>query len=103
MGKEKTQFKTGNPGKPKGATNRSLTRSRIIQILAKPDSWERFEKELFSLKGRHFVESFIKLLEFDTPRYSAISMSLSNLPESDLQYILDHIKTQLSNEQNEID
>lgn len=94
MGKEKTQFKKGNKGRPKGATNKSLTRSQIISILSKPENWARFEKELFTMKGRAFVENFIKLWEFDTPKYSAINFSLSNMSESDLQLLIEKLKEQ---------
>lgn len=98
MGREKTQFKKGQGGRPKGATNRSITRARITQILSKPDNWDRFEKELFSMKGRAFVENYLKLLEFDTPRYQAISFSLSNMSEQDLEFLIAKLKEQMENE-----
>jgi hypothetical protein len=96
MGKEKTQFKKGNQGRPKGATNKSITRSRIVSILSKPEHWQRFETELLSLKGRAFVENFIKLFDFDTPKYQAINFSLSNMSEQDLEFLISHIKQQMT-------
>lgn len=96
MGKEKTQFKKGNTGRPKGSTNKSLTRARIVTILSKSETWERFETELLALKGRAFVENFIKLWEFDTPRYSSINFSLQNMSESDLEFLIQKIKDQFN-------
>lgn len=96
MGKEKTQFKKGNTGRPRGATNKSLTRARIVTILSKPETWARFEKELMAMKGRGFVEAFIKMWEFDTPKYSAINFSLSNMSDSDLQFLIDKLKEQFN-------
>ena len=102
MGKEKGQFKPGNSGRKKGATNRSLTRSKIISILSKPENWERFETELFAMKGRAFVENFIKMWEYDSPKYSAINFSLSNMSQQDLTFLIDKIKEQV-NEQEQTD
>lgn len=100
MGREKGFFQKGNTGRPKGSTNRSLTRGRIISILAKEDNWKKFETELFKMKGRAFVENFIKLWEFDTPKYSAISFSLSNMSEQDLELLIEKLKEQMSNEES---
>lgn len=100
MGKEKTQFKKGNTGRPKGATNKSLTRARIVSILSKPETWTKFEKELMAMKGRGFVEAFIKMWEFDTPKYSAINFSLSNMSDSDLEFLIQKLKEQVNNESN---
>lgn len=89
-----SKFQAGNPGRPRGSRNKRPTRERIQKILSDPVAWQKFEDELFSLKGRAFTESFTRLFEFTTPRYQAQSLSLSSLPESDLRFLLEKIKQQ---------
>lgn len=93
-----TKFKTGNPGRRPGSKNKSLTRGRIIAILSKEENWQRFEKELQAMKGRAYCEAFMRMWEFDTPKWSAISFSLSNMSEPDLQFLIDKIKNQVNDE-----
>ena len=99
MEKEKTQFTAGNPGRPKGSKNKSLTRGQIATIINDPNTWTKFRAELKKLRGRAYVDALTKLFEYDTPRFASINFSLSNMQESDLQFLVDHIKTQMTNEQ----
>jgi len=86
------QFKAGNPGKPAGAVNKSFARKAISELLSKKGSWDRFEKELFALKGRAFVENYIRMWEFATPKFSAVNVGLSALSEQDLELVIEHLK-----------
>jgi len=54
-----------------------------------------------SLTGRAYVENFIRLLPFVMPAYQSIS--LSTLSEQDLEFLVNHIKQQLTNEEDATD
>ena len=56
-----------------------------------------------SLTGRAYVENFIRLLPFVIPAYQSISLSLSTLSEQDLEFLVNHIKQQLTNEEDATD
>jgi hypothetical protein len=99
MGKEKTQFTEGNPGRPKGSKNKSLTRGQIAAILNDENTWTKFRAELKKLRGRAYVDALTKLFEYDTPRFSSINFSLSNMSEQDLAFLIETIKRQ-TNEQS---
>jgi hypothetical protein len=90
------QFAHGNPGKPKLAENKIITRTRMAKLV--DNNWDTFEKELKSLKGRAYVESFTKILPFILPTYSAINFSIRNLSDDDLAFLLLQIKKEFNNE-----
>lgn len=92
-----TKFKPGNTGRPKGAKNRALCRARIETYIE--SNWDKFQKELNSLKGRAYVENFLKMLPYVTPAYQSISFSLRNMSDDDLKYLIEKIKE--TNEQQE--
>ena len=95
-----TKFKRGNPGKPRGAKNRAATRKLLADWVH--NNWDRFDTEMKTVKGKAFCELFIKVLPFMMPAYQSINFSLSNMPESDLEFLINHIKQQM-NEQGEQD
>jgi len=89
---DKGKFGQGNPGKPKGAKNKSMTRLRIAELIE--DSWPKFLKELSTLRGKAYVEAITKLLPFHMPTYSAVNFNLRNMSEDDLQYLIEKLKEQ---------
>jgi hypothetical protein len=94
---KKGQFTHGNPGKPKGAQNKIITRTRLGGLIE--NNWQKFETELKSLKGRAYVEAFTKLLPFHMPSYSAINFGLKNLGDDDLEYLLEKLKEQFNEQE----
>jgi hypothetical protein len=90
------KFKPGNKGRPPGSKNKNAVRSKLSDYVG--SKWPTFETQMNSLKGRAYVENFIRLLPFVMPSYQSISMSLSNLPEADIEFLIDHIKQQMANE-----
>jgi hypothetical protein len=98
----KKLFKPGNGGRPKGSKNKSITRSRIAAILNDENTWTKFATELKKLRGRAYCDTLVKLFEYDTPRFSSINFSLSNMSEQDLEFLVSHLKQQM-NEPNESD
>jgi hypothetical protein len=95
------KFKTGNPGKKKGAKNRAATRRKLADWVE--NNWSRFDQEMKSVKGKSFCELFIKVLPFMMPAYQSINFSLSNMPETDLEFLIEKLKEQIGNEQSEQD
>ena len=89
----KGRFGKGNKGKPAGSKNKTMTRTRLAELI--DNKWNNFEAELNTLKGKAFVEAFTKLLPFHLPQYSAINFSLKNMSDDDLQYLLIQIKQEL--------
>lgn len=94
MSKELTQFKPGNPGRRAGSKNKSIARMKLSEFV--DNKWTKFETEMNGLKGRAYVENFIKLLPYIMPQYSAINFSLRNMSEDDLQFLI--IKLREENE-----
>lgn len=72
----------------------------IAEILNDPVTRTKFTNELQKLSGRAYVDALIKLFEYDTPKYQSIAMSLSNMSEQDLEFLVNHIKTQIHEESN---
>lgn len=55
-------------------------------------NWGTFEIQLKALKGRAFVENFLKLMPYITPAYSSINFSLKNMSDEDLEYMIEKLK-----------
>lgn len=90
------KFQLGNPGKRKGAKNHAATRQMLADWVR--NNWPRFEKEMKTVKGKSFCELFIKVLPFMMPAYQSISFSLTNMSESDLQFLIEKLKEQMGHE-----
>ncbi len=95
------KFQKHNKGRPPGSKNKNVVRSRLSDYVG--NKWDRFEKQMNGLTGRAYVENFIKLLPFVMPAYQSISMSLSNLPESDLEYLVNHLRQHMNHGENSAD
>lgn len=91
------KFQPGNPGRKRGSKNRAATRRLLAEWVH--NNWGRFEKEMATVKGKAFCELFIKILPFMMPSYQAISFSLSNMSEEDLQFLITKLREQMSHEQ----
>lgn len=75
MGKEATQFKNGNKGKPKGAINK---KTLILESFAKTiveGGMEKFEQELHKLSGKEFVNAYMTLFEFVKPKLARTELT----------------------------
>jgi len=94
------KFQKGNKGRSPGSKNKNVVRSKLSEYV--DSKWDHFEKQMNGLTGKAYVENFVKLLPFVMPAYQSISMSLSNLSESDLEFLVDHIRKTMTNE-NETD
>lgn len=93
------KFEKGNPGRTKGVKNKSIARSKLADYV--DTKWSKFESEMDTLKGRAFIENFIRVLPFVMPQYSAISFSLRSMSEDDLKFLIEKLKEQ--NNENDTD
>lgn len=84
------KFQPGNKGRPPGSKNRNAVRSRLSDYVG--SKWFHFEEQMDTLKGKVYVENFIKLLPFVMPSYQAINFSLRNMSEDDLKYLIEKLK-----------
>lgn len=62
------KFQKGNSGRPKGAVNKKTAQWEVFAEYCLNGGLERFEKELNSLEGKDYVNSFLNLLEFHKPK-----------------------------------
>ncbi len=105
MGKEKTQFKPGNPGKPKGAKNKvnQELRDKISEFLT--GNFSKIVSD-FNAMGKNEKKDrtrlFIDLLQYGLPKLQATSLELNfeDLTDEQLDLIIDRLKKSgASNEQ----
>ena len=85
MGKEKTQFKTGNPGKPKGAANKTTLAARELFLSIMEGQQQYIEASLNKIRAKDpakylevlskFYPYFIpKKIEVDSPQAITINV-----------------------------
>lgn len=91
------KFKPGNKGRPAGSKNKNVVRSRLSDYVGR--KWDNFEAQMDTLKGRAYVENFIRLLPFVMPAYQSINFSLSNMSEDDLRFLIEKLKQDMGHEQ----
>ncbi|MBC6991942.1 hypothetical protein [Hymenobacter sp. BT491] len=68
---------SGNPtGRPKGAANKATAAARetIAAVLAGADA-TRLATELNTLTGKDFIDAYVKLAEFVTPKLQRTAMA----------------------------
>lgn len=92
-----TRFRKGEGGRPKGSRNKNATRTQLSKWV--DENFAEFEKQMASLKGRAYCDIYVKTLCYVMPSYQSISMSLRNMSEDDLAYLISKLKEQ----QNEIE
>ena len=67
------KFQKGNPGKPKGAKNKSskLGKEKIAKFLDE-GGYDDMMQEIAMLDGKDKVQAYIKLIEFVVPKQKAV-------------------------------
>ena len=75
MASETTQFKTGNPGKPKGSPNKftATVKERIENVLDKLD--ETLFEDLMQMEPAARVELWAKLQEYIRPKLTRTALT----------------------------
>jgi hypothetical protein len=59
-------------GRPKGAENKETANLRKFLLFVTNNSRGKFEKELDKLEGKDYVQSFLQLLEYSTPKLARV-------------------------------
>lgn len=83
MAGEKTRFKPGNPGKPKGAVAgvTADVRDTIKAALAGVDA-ATLTSKLKGLEGKDYIDAYTKLAEFVVPKLQRTTLAPDN-PEAE--------------------
>jgi len=93
------KFKKGNPGKPKGAKNRSTLRLReaVSNFLA--DNFEQVKRDAKKLSPKDRCKLYCDLLQYGLPRLQAVTntLGLESLTEESLNMLIDKL-TEHANE-----
>ena len=64
-----------SPGRGKGIKGKKTIQWEVFSAYCLNGGLQKFKKELTALKGREFVESFIKLLEFHKPKLARTELT----------------------------
>ena len=76
MAGEKTQFKAGNPGKPKGAVAKVTADVReTIKAALSGVSGDDLSSRLRQLEPKDFIDAYTKLAEFVTPKLARTQLA----------------------------
>lgn len=59
-------------GRQKGVTNKTTSKIRDFLLYVTDNNRERFEQELLKLEGKDYVQSFLQLLEYSTPKLARV-------------------------------
>jgi hypothetical protein len=93
MGKEKTQFKPGNPGKPKGAKNKihGDLRDRISEFLS--GEFVSVIADFKMLDSKDKLKFYTDLLQYGLPKLQATSLEIDidNITEESIDKIIDRL------------
>ena len=89
------KFETGNPGKPKGAKNKSTLQIRDrIQTLF-DDNFETIQEDLESLEAKDRLKFMTDLMPYLMPKLQSTTYSqkidLDGMSEKDLDILIDRI------------
>jgi len=82
--------KTG--GRKKGIPNRATVEMRSLLKGFLLQQWPEVKKAFEDLEGKEKIVAFSRLLPFVAPQYQAMSLSLHNMSEEDLQTLVDHVR-----------
>lgn len=88
--------KAGTPNKVTASTRDALKRFIDSQQ-------SEVERAFKKLQPKDKVFAYARLLPFVTPQYSAINFSLKNMSEEDLQFIIEHLKNNLDEQEDGTD
>lgn len=76
MPSEKTQFKSGNPGKPKGAVSKVTADVRaVIKDTLEGITSADLGRRMKSLEDKDFIDAYVKLSEFVVPKLQRTTLS----------------------------
>lgn len=76
MAGEKTRFKEGNPGKPKGAVSRVTADVRdTIKAALGGVSSDKLTQKLDSLEGKDYIDAVVKLAEYVVPKLARTQLA----------------------------
>lgn len=70
----KGQFTKGNPGKPKGSTNRVTNRLRGLVCAFLDENFETIRKDFDELTPRDRIKFYTDLLAYGLPKLSTVEM-----------------------------
>lgn len=77
---EQGRFKKGNPGRPKGAANKSTEalRERVEQLLS--DQFDQVLEDMATLSPKERISAYIQLLEYALPKLARTESTVTNIP-----------------------
>ena len=93
------RIKTG--GRTPGAKNKVSAPMRVLLSDFLSAEWANVQTAFSKLDPVQKVQAFSRLLPFVTPSYSAIDFSLRNMSEADLQLVLERVKNEINEEEDE--
>lgn len=93
--------KSGNPNGRKPGTPNRVTgdfRQRIQQLL--DDQFNQLQEDFKTLDAKERVNTFIRLLEYTTPKLqrSETTIDLSNLSDAEVEMLFDRAMTKMEQE-----
>ena len=89
------KFEKGNPGKPKGAKNKStlIMRERILSIF--DDNFDKIQEDLESLEAKDRLKFLTDLMPYLMPKLQSTTYSqkidLESMEEADLDILIERI------------
>jgi hypothetical protein len=85
---------SGNPaGRPKGSANKITTVAReTIAAALDGAAAEKLADALDSLNGRDYIDAYVKLAEFVTPKLQRTALAADTIPEPQREQVIINIK-----------
>lgn len=78
MQDDRGRFVKGNPGKPKGALSRKTHQWNMLSEAITTQHTDRFNRVLFELDDKDFLEAYLKVLEYFKPKLSRAEVKQEN-------------------------
>ena len=96
---KKKRIKSG--GRKAGIPNKVTGQMRSLLSDFMNEQWPNVQTAFSKLEPKEKVFAFTRLLPFITASYSAINLSLANMSEADLQVVLERVKNEINEEEDE--
>ncbi len=90
--------KTG--GRKKGTPNKTTTELRSMVTKFTIENFPEFQNAFSDLSAKGKVFAFLRLLKFSIPEYGSITDSIQNLPEHDLEFLLERFKQKINGQED---